>query len=152
MSPCWSGVQGSAWLLQLADLLLMCDAHQGMPTCPTFSTMLCFAGAVRFCVIFETADQVVLACRYGPDAGSASRDMAAATYSAASTVRSVSQIRRLGATRVAKKVARRTAKGIVKSWVVPNKVPANNQQQQQQQQSLPQASQQQQQLQQQPAR
>ena len=61
--------------------------------------------------------------RYGPDAGQASRDLAAAGYSAASTVRSVSQIRRLGATSVARKVARRTAKGIVKSWVKPVQVP-----------------------------
>ena len=49
--------------------------------------------------------------------------MAATTYSAASAVRSVSQIKRLGATRVAKRVARRTAKGIAVSWVKPVEVP-----------------------------
>ena len=61
--------------------------------------------------------------RYGEQAGQASRDISATGYSAVSTMRSVSQIRRLGATSVARKVARRTAKGIVKSWVKPVDMP-----------------------------
>lgn len=60
--------------------------------------------------------------KYGQQAGQAARDLSAAGYSTVSTVRSVSQIRRMGATAVARRVARRTAKGIAKSWVMPNQV------------------------------
>ncbi|KAK9811128.1 hypothetical protein WJX73_005009 [Symbiochloris irregularis] len=76
--------------------------------------------------------------RWGDEAGQATKHVAATTYSAASTVRSVAQIRQLGAKRIAKRVARRTAKGIATSWVRPVEVgpnssntPASQQQQQQ---------------------
>ena len=65
-----------------------------------------------------------LLCRYGPDAAQASKDMSATMYSGAKAGRSVMQMRNLGLRPVATRIARRTAKGVAKSYVKPVKVPA----------------------------
>ena len=57
-------------------------------------------------------------CRYGPQAGQVAQDISYSAYHVGQTGVSVMSLRKMGVTTVARRVAKRTAKGLTKSYVL----------------------------------
>ncbi|KAK9825807.1 hypothetical protein WJX74_009503 [Apatococcus lobatus] len=68
--------------------------------------------------------------KYGPQAGQVATDLSASAYHAGQTGMSVMSLRKLGVRTVARRVAKRTAKGLTKSYVLGKPPPGAQQQQQ----------------------